>query len=61
VLEGKARIDLYSDEKEFIKSIILREKEAFLTISGGHGFEILEDCTILELKNGPFIEDKEFF
>lgn len=61
LLKGKVKINLYTDRKKFIKSITLKEKDAFLAISGGHSFEILEDCIMLELKNGPFMDDKDFF
>jgi hypothetical protein len=26
---------------------------------GGHGFEILEDCLFIEVKQGPFVEGED--
>lgn len=59
VCKGKIKVDLYSPEKTLFKKIIVNQGEAFITISGGHGIHILEDAEIFELKNGPFIDDKE--
>ena len=60
VKKGKVRIDLYSREKEFVKKIYLKQGDTFLLLRGGFGIEILEDSELIEVKNGPFIEDKQF-
>ncbi len=60
VRKGKVRIDLFGDDKKFFKYIYLKKGQLFIALSGGHGFKVLEDCEIIELKNGPFIEDKVF-
>jgi hypothetical protein len=60
VQKGKVKLDLYGDDKKHFRTITLKAPEAFLAISGGHGFTVLEDCEMLEVKNGPFKEDKEF-
>lgn len=58
VRKGKVRIDLYGPDQKFFKYIYLNEGELFLAIDGGHGFHVLKDCEIFEVKNGPFKEDK---
>lgn len=59
VRKGKIKLDLYGPDKKFIKSILLKEGGVFITMNGsGHGIYTLEDSEILEIKNGPFIEDK---
>lgn len=60
VKKGKVRIDLYSQDGKFFKYIYLLEGQAFLATNGGHGFHILKDSELFEVKNGPFIEDKIF-
>lgn len=60
VKKGKVRIDLYSQEGKFFKFIYLSAGQAFLATNGGHGFHILKDSELFEVKNGPFIEDKVF-
>ena len=58
VIKGKIKIDFYGANKKFFKSIYLSSGETIIFISGGHGVHILEDSEIVEIKNGPFIEDK---
>lgn len=60
VRKGKVRVDLYGPDKKFVKYIFLREGQAFLSMNGGHGFHVLEDCEIWEVKNGPLKKDKVF-
>jgi len=61
IKEGRIKVDIYNEEKEFFKSIELREGDTIVLFSGGHGYEILEDCTkVLEVKNGPYVgEDRD--
>jgi cupin fold WbuC family metalloprotein len=59
VLHGKLRIHFFDEStKEEIKYLDLVPGEACITISGPHSVEFLEDSNVLEIKNGPFIEDK---
>lgn len=58
VIKGKIKIDFYNSEKKNFKSIFLSAGEVVIFVSGGHGIHILEDSEIIEIKNGPFIEDK---
>ncbi len=65
VKDGSMRVDLYSINKVFIKSFELKKGDLSVLVSGGHGYEILEENTkIIESKNGPFIsvdKDKKKF
>lgn len=58
VKKGKIKIDLYTPDKEFIKYIYLTEGQVFILANGGYGIHILQDCELIEIKNGPFKEDK---
>lgn len=59
VKSGKIRLDLYSPDKIFFKYIVLKEGQIFITANGsGHSIKMLEDAEVLEIKNGPFEEDK---
>lgn len=60
VRKGKIKLNLYEPKKnKFFKSIILNQGDIFITLNGsGHGICMLEDSEVLEVKNGPFIEDK---
>jgi hypothetical protein len=58
VKKGKIKLDLYGPDKKLFKKIILKDGESLILLDGGYGIHILEDSELIELKNGPFIEDK---
>jgi len=58
IKKGKIRIDLYGSDKKMFKKLTMKAGDAFILLNGGYGIHILEDAEMIELKNGPFIEDK---
>lgn len=63
IRHGRLRVDLYAANKSYIGSKILEPGDVILLAAGGHGFEVLEDLEMFEIKQGPFvgIEDKVRF
>lgn len=59
IKKGKIRVDFYSDSQEFIESKVLESGDVILLICGGHGFEILEDTEMFEVKQGPYAGDSD--
>jgi hypothetical protein len=51
---GKLRVDFYDEQQNYLESRILEAGDVILLISGGHGFEILEDTELYEVKQGPY-------
>ncbi len=58
VIKGKIKIDLYGSDKKIFKSIFLFVGQVRILVSGWHAVHLLVDCESVEVKNGPFIEDK---
>jgi hypothetical protein len=60
---GKLTAFIFDSKEELVFEGQLVEGDIIILFSGGHGFEILEDATILEVKQGPYAgdEDKELF
>lgn len=56
VQEGSLTIDIYSDKKELVKSLVLEKGDMVNMISGGHGVKINENCKFIEVKQGPYID-----
>src|SRR5262245_52045806 len=50
IRSGRLRVDFYSDDQQYLKSEELRTGDVILLAYGGHGFEILEDSEIIEVK-----------
>lgn len=57
IRKGKLKCDFYTKEKEYIKSCILEEGDIILLVSGGHGFECIEETEMYEIKQGPYAGD----
>jgi len=57
IKSGKVKVDFYSDEQEYIESRILETGDTILLATGGHGFEMLEESEMIEVKQGPYAGD----
>jgi len=56
---GKLRVDFYDDSRNYLESRILSGGDVILLASGGHGFEVLEEVEIIEVKQGPYTGDQD--
>lgn len=55
IKRGSLRANIFTVDRELLKSIELREGDTIILLNGGHGYDILEDNTqVLEVKNGPY-------
>jgi mannose-6-phosphate isomerase-like protein (cupin superfamily) len=63
VKKGRCLIDIYNDAHDLIASRELNEGDLMLMVGGGHGFRMLEDTILLEVKQGPYtgLDEKERF
>lgn len=63
VKSGKVRVDFYNDDRAYLESRIVETGDVILLASGGHGFEMIEDSELIEVKQGPYCgeEDKVRF
>ena len=59
IRSGKVRVDFYESDKKYFLSKILTKGDVILLAFGGHGFEILEESEIIEVKQGPYEETKD--
>lgn len=59
VKSGKVRVDLFTNKKEYLESVILTDGDIILLASGGHGFEMLEETQMIEVKQGPYAGDED--
>lgn len=56
---GKLRVDFYSNQKEYLDSRILEQGDVILLVTGGHGFEVLEEVEMIEVKQGPYVGEQD--
>ena len=63
IQSGKVEVDLFDDMDRFVCTKTLVANDMIHLIRGGHGFRVIEDAKILEIKNGPYVgtQDKRRF
>lgn len=59
IKSGKVRVDFYSDDKNYLESTILEAGDVILLAYGGHGFEMIEESEIIEVKQGPYVGEMD--
>lgn len=59
IKKGRLRVDFYTEEQEYLESRVLEGGDVILLIQGGHGFEVLEELEMFEVKQGPYAGDSD--
>ena len=59
IRKGRLRVDFYTEQQQYIESHILETGDVILLSEGGHGFEILEEIEMIEVKQGPYAGEKD--
>lgn len=59
IKRGKLRVDFYSNDRQYVESQILSSGDVVMLASGGHGFEVLEELEMFEIKQGPYVGEKD--
>ena len=54
LLKGILRVDFYNPNKKYLFSKILKTNDIIMLVHGGHGFKILTDVEMIEVKQGPY-------
>ncbi len=56
-------MDFYDEYEDYLESRDLQAGDVILLVSGGHGFQVLEEVEMIEVKQGPYAgeNDKERF
>jgi mannose-6-phosphate isomerase-like protein (cupin superfamily) len=59
IKKGKLRIDFYNNQQQYLESRILEAGDVILLVTGGHGFEVLEEIEMIEVKQGPYVGEQD--
>ena len=59
IKKGEIRVDFYEDNKNYLFSNNLSKGDFIILVSSGHGFFMLEESEIIEVKQGPYMEEKD--
>lgn len=63
VRRGRCEVDFYSADRERVATRELRKGDTVFILEGGHGFRVLEDMVLTEIKQGPYggLDEKETY
>ena len=63
IKKGVLRVDFYDEYEDYLESRDLHAGDIILLVSGGHGFQVLEEVEMIEVKQGPYAgnDDKRRF
>jgi len=59
IRKGRLRVDFYEEDQSYIESQVVSKGDVILLAYGGHGFECLEEVEMIEIKQGPFLGDRD--
>jgi mannose-6-phosphate isomerase-like protein (cupin superfamily) len=59
IKRGRLRVDFFDEQHQYLESWELKAGDVILLIKGGHGFEVLEDLEMIEVKQGPYAGDQD--
>ncbi len=59
VRRGKVEVNLFSSGRKFLTSRILQDGDLILLCGGGHSLKMLEETSMIEVKQGPYAGDSD--
>ena len=59
IKSGRVRVDFYDNEQHYLQSRVLEQGDVILLADGGHGFKMLEQSEIIEVKQGPYNGERD--
>jgi hypothetical protein len=57
--KGRVRVDFYDECQVYLESRVIKGGDVILLVSGGHGFEVLDEVEMIEVKQGPFAGESD--
>ena len=63
LFKGILRVDFYDKKQKYLLSKKVYANDIIMLVNGGHGFKVLKDVEMMEVKQGPYslIKDKKKF
>jgi len=54
IVRGRLEVTFFSERRSVVAKRELRQGDCVMLMTGGHGFRVLEDCKMIEVKQGPY-------
>lgn len=59
IKKGTLRVDFYDEYEDYLESKDLHAGDVILLVSGGHGFQVLDEVEMIEVKQGPYAGEND--
>jgi hypothetical protein len=59
VQRGSCRVTIFDAQRNFVAERDLEQGAIILLLGGGHGFHLYEDTVLFEVKQGPYVGEKD--
>ena len=59
LFKGILRVDFYDNNKKYLFSKKIYANDIVMLVNGGHGFKVIKDVEMLEVKQGPYNLSKD--
>ena len=59
MMDGILRVDFYNNKEKYLFSKKLYANDLIMLSSGGHGFKVLKNVEMIEVKQGPYFISKD--
>jgi len=59
IKRGRLRVNFFDEQQKYLESRDLKAGDVILLVKGGHGFEVLEELEMIEVKQGPYAGDRD--
>ena len=59
VFKGILRVDFYDSKEKYLFSKKIYANDVITLVNGGHGFKVLKNVEMLEVKQGPYNQSKD--
>ena len=57
--KGRVKVTLFNSQRHRLCTPVLTEGDVILLCGGGHAFEMLEETTMVEVKQGPYAGEND--
>ena len=54
IVRGRVEVTFFNERRAVVTKRELRQGDCVMLMTGGHGFRVLEDCKMIEVKQGPY-------
>jgi len=60
IKKGELKVNFFNTYgKKILKAKVLYKNDIIVLFQGGHGFEVRKNCEIIEVKQGPYLKEKD--